>query len=203
MDGGSTEAGVLLTFLDLPNSQAFHTKIFTRIMTSIRPKIKKITDLCIQEARDEEIKETIGEELLAKYKNGDLSSSEIQLVVIYDMGWNKQPSGHKYDSISGHGFLLGGNNRKIMNFRCMSKYCKKCCLAERTNKKVDHECPKNRVCSSKSMECEGIFQMVTNAYKNHGYSCGVIVSDDNSMTKSNLKHSYKDKVEEGLMSLND
>ena len=134
MGGGSTEAGVLLTFLDLPNSQTFHTKTFTKIMTPIRPEIKKITDLCMQEARDEEIKETIGEELFERYKNGDLSSSEVQLVVMYDMGWNKRSSGHKYDSISGHGFLLGGNTRKIMNFRCMSKYCKKCFLAERTKK---------------------------------------------------------------------
>ena len=45
--------------------------------------------------------------------------------------------------------------------------------------------------------------MVTDAYENHGYTCGVIVSDDDSTMKSNLKHSYKDKVEEGLMSLND
>ena len=32
-------------------------------------------------------------------------ASEVQLVVMYDMGWNKRSSGHKYDSISGHGFL--------------------------------------------------------------------------------------------------
>ena len=53
------------------------------------------------------------------------------------------------------------------------------------------------------MECEGIFQMVTDAYENHGYTCGVIVSDDDSTMKSNLKHSYKYKIEAGLMSLND
>ena len=30
------------------------------------------------------------------------------------MGWNKRSSGHKYNSISGHGFLMGEINTKIL-----------------------------------------------------------------------------------------
>ena len=203
MGGGSTEAGVLLAFLDLPNSNTFHTKTFTRIMDSIRPEIVKLVDLCMKEGREEEVRTTIGEELYQKYKKGELKPAEVKLVVMYDMGWNKRSSGNKYDSISGHGFLLGGNTRKVINYRCMSKYCRKCFLAERTKKKVDHECPKNHIGSSKSMECEAIFRMVKDAFFNHGYTCGVIVSDDDSTMKSNLKHSYREKIEEGLMSKDD
>ncbi len=95
------------------------------------------------------------------------------------MGWNKQSSGNKYDSISGHRFLLGGEDRKILNYRCMSKSCRKCFIAERTKIETNHECPKNHEGSSKSMECEAIYQMVKESFNDHGYTSGVIVSDDN------------------------
>ena len=58
------------------------------------------------------------------------------------MGWNKRSSGNKYDSISGHRFVLGGNSKKIMNYRCMSKCWRICAQAECTKVLVDHECPK-------------------------------------------------------------
>ena len=45
------------------------------------------------------------------------------------------------------------------------------------------------------MACEGIYQMVKHAYYEHGYTRGVIVSNNNSMMKSNLKHSLKEKEE--------
>ena len=198
---GSTEAGVLLTFLDLPNSSAFHRMSFSRILTAIRPEIKEITNLCMEHGQNEEIKQTIGEELYEEYKKGNLSSDEVGLVIMYDMGWNKHSSGNKYDSISGHRFVLGGNLKKIINYRCMSKCCRICALAECTKVSVDHESPKKYEGSSKSMETEAIYQMVQDAYYNKGSTCSVIVSDDNSTIKSNLKHSFKQKVEEGLMSM--
>ena len=63
---------------------------------------------------------------------------------MYDMGWNKRSSGKKKkDSISGHGFLLGGNLRKNLKYRCMSKSCTKCAIAERMKQEpIEHECPK-------------------------------------------------------------
>ena len=135
MGCGSTETGVLLTFLDLPNSHAFHRMSFSRILSAVRPEIKEITNICMEEGQNEEIKQTIGEELYEEYKKGNLSSDEVGLVIMYDMGWNKRSSGNKYDSISGHGFVLGGNSKKIMNYRCMSKCCRICAQAERTKVK--------------------------------------------------------------------
>ena len=152
----------------------------------------------MQEGRDKEIKETIGEDLYQKYKEGKLKSEEVSLIVMYDMGWNKRSSGNKYDSISGHGFVLGGNSKKIINYRCMSKCCRICALSKK-GKEVPHECPKNHEGSSKSMETEAIYRMVKDSYYNQGYTCSVIVSDDDSTMKSNLKHSYKEKLEAGLM----
>ena len=133
-------------------------------------------------------------------KKGNLSSDEVSLIVMYDMGWNKRSIGNKYDSISGHGFVLGGNLKKIMNYRCMLKCSKICAQAERTKVLVDHKCPKNHDDSSKSMETEAIYQMVKDAYYNCRYTCSIIVSNDDSTMKSNLKHSYKEKVEAELIS---
>ncbi len=63
-----TEAQTLLTYLDLPNGHTFFTKSFSRILDAIRPEIKNITDQCMQDARQREIKETIGEKLFEEYE---------------------------------------------------------------------------------------------------------------------------------------
>lgn len=55
------------------------------------------------------------EELYQKYREGKLKSKEVPLILMYGMEgmeWNKRSSGNKYDSISGHGFVLGGNSTK-------------------------------------------------------------------------------------------
>ena len=49
------------------------------------------------------------------------------------------------------------------------------------------------------MECKAIFRMVIDAYNNLGYTIAVIVSDDDSTMKSNLKHSFQEKIQAGLM----
>ena len=37
---------------------------------------------------------------------------------------------------------LGGNSKKMINYRCMSKCCRICAQAECTKVLVDHECQK-------------------------------------------------------------
>ena len=123
---------------------------------------------------------------------------------MYDMGWNKRSSGNKYDSISGHGFLQGGNSRKILKCRCMSKCCTKCTIAEQIKQEAPkHECPRNHSGSSKSMECEAIWLMVKDSFYNQQFTCAVIVSDDDSTMKSNLKHSWEEKVNKGKMTMDE
>ena len=48
------------------------------------------------------------------------------------------------------------------------------------------------------METEAIYRMVTEA-GSQGYHCAVIISDDNSTMKSNLRHSYKQKLDAGII----
>ena len=201
---GAAESGTLLAFLDMPHSSTFHKTTFPRVESAMRQEIKVITDTSMLNARDEEIRETIGEEKFIEYKNKTMLPDDVKLTITYDMGWNKRSSGNKYDSSSGHGFVLGGRTQKVINHRCLSKRCSTCKAAEnRCVVAKDHECPKNHVGSSKSMEVEAIFRMVKEGYYNHRYTCAVIVSDDDSTMKSNLKHSYKEKINKGLMRAED
>ena len=120
------------------------------------------------------------------------------------MGWNKRSSGHMYDSVSGHGFILGGLTQKVLHHKCMSKQCTKCFAAKEIKETpIPHECPQNHEGSSKSMEVEGIFRIIQESFYDHRYQLAVIVSDDDSTMKSNLKHSFQQKIDNGLMSIGD
>ena len=60
---GLTEAETLMTYLDLPNGPSFRTKTFAKIQDAIRPIIKNISDSCMKDAQNDEIKETLGENI--------------------------------------------------------------------------------------------------------------------------------------------
>jgi len=90
---GSAEAGVLLTFLDLPHNSTFQRNIFSRVQLAIRPGIKNVTDKCMTESRNEEVRATVGEEKCLQWKNKTIEEKEIPFTVSYDMGWNKRASG--------------------------------------------------------------------------------------------------------------
>ena len=49
------------------------------------------------------------------------SKKMIGLTASYDMGWNKRSSGNRFDSISGHAFLIGCKCRKILAAQIASK----------------------------------------------------------------------------------
>jgi len=126
---GGSEASVLLTFLDLPHSSTFHKSTFPRIQEAIRPAIKELSEKSEKEAREAEVLATIGADKFDDWKNKKLKANDVKLTISYDMGWNKRSSGNKYDSISGHGFVLGKNTKKILQHRVLSKVCSKCSIA--------------------------------------------------------------------------
>ena len=98
----------------------------------------------MKDAQNDEIKETLGENMYEEqFLQNKLTPAQVPLTVMYEMGWNKRSSGNKYNSISGHAFLIGGNSRKILKYRCMSKACRKCEIAKLTKEEPPlHECPK-------------------------------------------------------------
>ena len=110
---GNAESETLLNFLELPHGSTFKRSSFSRVQSAIRPLIKAISDDSMLLAREEEIKATHGENKLVEYLEKKTKPEDVPLTVSYDMGWNKRSSGHKYDSISGHGMIMGGLTKKF------------------------------------------------------------------------------------------
>ena len=113
--GGGSETDVLLSFLNLPNGHAFKKHTFHRIEDKLGDTIEKVTQQSMKDALSEEIRL----QLIEDGREGDLKKwqagkkiNRVFLTVLYDMGWSKQSSGTRYDSKSGHAFLVGALSKK-------------------------------------------------------------------------------------------
>ena len=79
--------------------------------------------------------------------------NKVKLTVQYDMVWQKRSSGRRYDSSSGHAFIIGGREKEIIRMVLYCKACRKCDSAEKKGEEAEeHECPKNFEGNLKSME---------------------------------------------------
>ena len=85
-----------------------------------------VRDLAIEEALQEEIKDTLernnqsyGEWCAISDK--DKNNNKVKLTVTYDMGWQKRSSGRRYDSSSGHAFIIGASSKGIIGMVLYSK----------------------------------------------------------------------------------
>ena len=58
------------------------------------------------------------------------NNNKVKLTVTYDMGWQKRSSGRRYDSSSGHAFIIGARIKGIIGMVLYSKACRKCDAAE-------------------------------------------------------------------------
>ena len=97
------------------------------------------------------------------------------------MGWQKRSSDRRYDSSSGHAFIISGRSKGIIGMVLYSKACRKCDAAEKRGEEAEeHECPKNFKGRSKIMEASAILKMVEDALYNRFFIVDVIVSDDES-----------------------
>ena len=116
---------------------------------------------------------------------------QVKLTVSFDMGWQKRSSGKRYDSLSGHAFMIGARSKKIIDCNVSSKLCMKCFHAKRTNKKAKaHRCPKNYDASSKAMEADAALQLYKSLYDNSQGTIALqsIVADDDSSMRAKLRH---------------
>eukprot|EP00957_Ditylum_brightwellii_P095177 7248784-Ditylum_brightwellii.AAC.1 len=67
----------------------------------------------------------------------DAGRQGIDVVVLFDMGWQKKGSGHTYDLISGHAFMSGAWARMILAYMICCKLCGVCNVAERVGKEPE------------------------------------------------------------------
>ena len=119
-----------------------------------------------------------------------LKSNPIKLAGSVDMGWQKRSSGRKYDSPSGHMFLVGSETGEIISYTCMSLNCRQC-LINKKNRKLnkpekEHECFKNFDGHSKAMEATSARKLITEICQNsHGvlYMDYICADDDSTMKK--------------------
>ena len=127
--------------MDLPTSESLKRTI-SRYQHLVGEKIRSVAEKEMELAMVEEIKATIltekGEEWYDEYfKKSEGEREAIGLTVSFDMGWNKRSSGHKYDSLSGHAFIIGVYTRRIIDYVVFSKSCSICNTRTRKNKHAD------------------------------------------------------------------
>jgi len=97
----------------------------------------------------------------------------------YDMGWQVRSSGGKYGSPTGHGLLIGAITKKVLDSIVFSKPCAMCTKQNLPLNK--HKCVKDYEGTSKSMEAEGLVQLLKRAPEKFSISiCGIISDDDSS-----------------------
>ena len=58
------------------------------------------------------------------------TNEKVNLTVSFDMGWSKRSSGHRYDSLSGHAFMIGCRSDMIVSAIVTAKECRICSYNE-------------------------------------------------------------------------
>ena len=99
--------------------QGFGEKTFTKIEAYTGMAERLVRDLAIEEALQDEIKDTLEQknqscvDWFALSEKGE-NKNKVKLTVTYDMGWQNRSSGRIYDSSSGHAFIIGGRSKGII-----------------------------------------------------------------------------------------
>ena len=134
---GGSDVGKLMTMMGVTGGRSFK-RSFYRSATFVQKKILKRCRVIVNTALREEINLTIEDlyednmneeelsNIMEKITNGELETMNnqlqaIPLAVSYDMGWQKRAGGRVYDSLSGHGFLIGCRSGKVIKFGVLKK----------------------------------------------------------------------------------
>ena len=97
---------------------------------------------------------------------------------------------------------MGCHTKKVLSYVVKAKRCATCHTASLKNKDpVAHECPVNHEGSSKSMEGEAAVELLSVMARERQTPVRILVGDDDSTFKANIRHSYKAKIDAGLMTM--
>ena len=113
------------------------------------------------------------------------------------MGWQKRSTGKIYDSMSGHGFIIGCRTGNIIGFKVKSKSCSVCLKANYLNIPTkEHGCRINYEGSSGGMEAQVALELCVSLHDDSDYNIFVeyIVSDDDSTMRAHLQYDGKGKL---------
>jgi hypothetical protein len=114
--------------------------------------------------------------------------------VSYDMGWQKAKK--TYDSISGHGLMIGNTTKNVVAFQNFSSACGVCARHRKnTNAPIpEHQCPQNYTGSSKGMEAQAALDCVNQVWSHADIAAfiSIICLDDDATTRAYLQHCFAD-----------
>jgi len=171
--------------------------------------IMKVAEDEMRGALNEEIEATIRDKLDGKMDDEEIENAvkawfekdetnipdevkKIGITVSYDMGWQKRSTGRVYDSISGHGYLIGCRTGKILGMQVRQTKCKKC-QAQNSNgtPAATHDCMVNWDGDSGAMEAAVAMDLIVAVHDkmDSRVYCETLVSDDDSTMRSHLQHS--------------
>jgi len=203
-DGGR-DAQRLLAFLSLPCATSFAKSKFSKLERSMTESISVLTERYLKRNLIEEVKLAYANDMSFEFEkwkgcvlrgekfNGSLPSISASM----DMGWQKRSSGMRYDSSSGHAFLVGLLTRKPIGMSLKSNFCRICSYHIKRNNiepgaVPDHECLANHEGSAGSMESSALLEMVEYLFDTHQTSVATVITDDDSKMKCQCKWSNED-----------
>lgn len=166
---GQTQLNNFLATLNVPtmNSQLFKMRE-REIGNSIEKVAKASCDVYLEQEKENAEKSN---------NQGEVDSMP-GIAVSYDMGWTKRGKGH--NSLTGHGASMGLKTGKVLSYATRCKACRVCESSKKSGKVAKtHNCRKNHVGSSKSMERDVAVELWTNALDS-GTQFSTYVGDDDS-----------------------
>ena len=190
---GPANLSDFMAFLNLPHCKSFSGQVFKNIENKLGEHIINVAEKPMENGKQLEAKMKL-KEINESYDEWQKdTTSKLGLTVSYDMGWSKRSSGNRYDSPTGHSFMIGCLSGQIIGAKVLSKGCRKCSSSEKAGDKNTnpmHQCPKNYSGSSKGMESTNALLLVKELFYKSGGRLYVarIVSDDDSTSSALLKH---------------
>jgi hypothetical protein len=182
------------------NAPYVHQKIVAVANGLINESIKQEVTATTNELKENELLnfengETIKNRLTNKYLNTQNDEiPTIPIAVSYDMGWQKRSGGRVYDSLSGHGFIIGCRTGKVVGMGVRKKKCKICSKYNRDEIEIPpHNCQVNHEGSSGSMEAglalDSIKELIEKSKKK--VHIKQIVTDDDSTMRAHCANKKK------------
>ena len=150
-----------------------------------------ITETLKKTYTDEEIDRYVSYFLDGKYEQLPTEIRKVGIIVSFDMGWQKRSTGRVYDSLSGHGFIIGVRTKNVIGFGLRKKGCSICSKANGKNVPAGaHKCQVNWSGSSGAMESSLALDLISDTYRKFGGNVFIekVVSDDDSTMRSHCKN---------------
>jgi hypothetical protein len=210
MGDGPTEAGRLLGLLGLPNDTTMESRSFGIVEERIGPILREmcreiIRENVIEEARLSMLSTTTQDALDFQLWKSSLEDASMELPkskrplidASFDMAWQQKGSGHQYNSMSGHGTLMGRLTRKVLGLAIKCKICNQCLAWQKKHPAGDvpvppHNCWKNHEGTSGSMESAACLELVVDQWRNNNTCVRLLCCDDDSSIRADCQWSNAD-----------